>query len=85
MAKFADSMEKIAGGVAEGYRKIENGVVSGYKKVEDAFVSAFMTKESESVEDAKARVAADTEARQAARKEMMEKSLEASRNAGIRK
>lgn len=126
MAKFTDHMEKIAGGVAEGYQKIEGGVVEGftgmvdkisgimldeagnlktgrvgeavvgaYKKVEDAFVNTFMAKDGESVEDAKARVTAGTEARQAkikadlvareaAQKAMIEKSLEASRNAGKR-
>ena len=30
MAKFADHMEKIAGGVVAGYQKIEDGVVTGY-------------------------------------------------------
>ena len=127
MAKFADHMEKIAGGVVEGYKKIEDGVVTGYKKiengvvegftgmvdkmsgvmldeegnlktgkvgeavagaykkVEDAFVNTFMAKEGESVQDAKARVAADTEARNAGHKAMVQKNLEASRNAGKRK
>ena len=95
MAKIADHMEKIAGGVVEGYQKIEDGVVTGYKKieggvvgtykkVEEAFVSTFMAKEGESVADAKARVAAGTEAREAAQKTMIEKNLEASRNAGKR-
>ena len=84
MAKFADHMEKIAGGVTQGYQKIEDGVVTGYKKIEDAFVSTFMAKEGESVEDAKARVIAGTEARQAHQKAIIEKNLEASRNAGKR-
>ena len=56
MAKFADHMEKIAGGVVEGYKKIEDGVVTGYKKVENAFVNTFLAKEGESVEDAKKRL-----------------------------
>ena len=59
MAKFADHMEKIAGGVVEGYKKIESGVVTGYKKVEDAFVNTFIAKEGESVEDAKKRIEKD--------------------------
>ena len=58
MAKFADHMEKIAGGVTQGYQKIEDGVVTGYKKVENAFVSTFMAKEGEAAEEAKARVTA---------------------------
>lgn len=75
MAKFADHMEKIAGGVAEGYQKIEDGVVTGYKKIEDAFVNTFMAKEGESIEEAKARVAADRQA-------MINTSLENAKNSG---
>ena len=66
-----------------------------YKKVENAFVRAFIAKEGESAENAKARMAterqarqekmkAEAEAREAAQKAMIEKSLEASRNAGKR-
>ena len=66
MAKFADHIEKIAGGVLEGFTgKVGEAVVGAYKKVEDAFVNTFMAKEGESVEEAKARVTAGTEARQA--------------------
>jgi hypothetical protein len=85
MAKFADHMQKISGDVVTGYKKIEKGVVGAYKKVEAAFVNTFMAKEGESVQDAKARVAADTEVRSAAQKAMVQKNLEASRNAGKRK
>lgn len=73
MAKLADHMDRIAEGVTEGYKKIEDGVVNGYRKIEDgvvtgyrkieeAFVGTFMAKEGESVEDAKARIAADRKA-----------------------
>ena len=41
MAKFADHMEKIAGGVVEGYQKIEGGVVTGYKKIQGGVVEGF--------------------------------------------
>ena len=44
------------GGVVGGYKAIESGVVGGYKKIEDAFVGKFLTKEGESVEDAKKRL-----------------------------
>lgn len=95
MDKFADHMGKIAEGVTEGYQKIEDGVVTGYKKIENAFINTFMAKEGETVEDAKDRIAAkatacdakmkaDADAREAAQKELIEKSLEASRNAGRR-
>ena len=66
MKKFADHIENIAEGVAEGYKKIEDGVVGGYRKIETGAVEGFgkvvdkcvevlFTKEGESVEDAKAR------------------------------
>lgn len=82
MAKFADHMEKIAGGVAKGYQKIEDGVVSGYKKIENAFVNTFLAREGESAADARARVAAYNAARAEAQKALVEKNLEASRNVG---
>ena len=67
MAKIADTVEKIAEGVVEGYKKIEDGVVGGYKKIEDGvldgfnkvndtFVEKLFAKEGESVEDAKKRL-----------------------------
>ena len=67
MAKFADHMEKIAGGVAEGYQKIEDGVVTGYKKIENGAVEGFgkvvdkcvevlFAREGERVEDARKRL-----------------------------
>ena len=73
--------------------KVGEAVVGAYKKVEDAFVNTFMAKEGETVEDAKARIAADQQARQeqmkaeaekraADQKAMIDASLEASRNAG---
>lgn len=73
--------------------KVGEAVVGAYKKVENAFVNTFMAKEGESVEDAKARIAADQHARQeqmkadaekraADQKARIEASLEASRNAG---
>lgn len=68
-SKLIETNEKIAEGVVGGYKKIEEGVVSGYKKIEegavegfnkiaDKFVDNFLTKEGESVEEAKARLAA---------------------------
>ena len=67
-SKLVKANEKIAEGVVAGYKKIEDGVVSGYKKIEngvvggfskmtDKFVDEFLTKEGESVEEAKKRLA----------------------------
>lgn len=70
MAKIADMVEKISETVTEGYQKIEDGVVGGYKKIEtgvvegfgkvsDKFVDVLLTKEGESVEDAKKRLSGE--------------------------
>ena len=67
MSKLAETNEKIAEAVVEGYKKIEDGVVSGYKKIEkgavdsftkvtDKYVEKMFAKEGESVEDAKKRL-----------------------------
>lgn len=56
-SKIVAANVKIAKGVTDGYKKIENGVVGGYKKIENKFVDQFLTKEGETVEDAKKRLA----------------------------
>lgn len=74
-SKLVKANQKIAEGVVGGYRKIEEGVVGGYKKIEkgavsgfnkmtDKFVDHFLTKEGESVEEAKVRMAAEQKARE---------------------
>lgn len=67
-SRLAKVNEKIAETVVEGYQKIEDGVVGGYKKIEegvvggfnrmtDRFVDSFLTKEGETVEQARERIA----------------------------
>lgn len=46
-----------------GYKKIESGVVGGFGKISDAFVDEFLTKDGESVEEAKERLAREQQAR----------------------
>lgn len=48
--------KKIEKSVVGGYKKIEEGVVSGYTKLEDKFVDAYLTKDGETVEEAKERL-----------------------------
>lgn len=48
--------KKIEKGVVDGYKKIEQGVVGGYTKIEDKFVAAYLTKDGETVEEAKTRL-----------------------------
>lgn len=74
-SKLVKANEKIAKEVVGCYKKIEEGVVGGYKKIEegavgefnkiaDKFVDNFLTKEGESVEDARNRLAAEQKARE---------------------
>lgn len=51
-----EGYKKIEKGVVDGYKKIEKGVVDGYTKIEDKFVDAYLTKDGETVEEAKARL-----------------------------
>ena len=55
-AAVTDGYKKIEKGVVDGYKKIEQGVVDGYTKMEDKFVDAYLTKDGESVADAKSRL-----------------------------
>ena len=48
--------KKIEKGVVDGYKKIEQGVVGGYTNLEDKFIDAYLTKDGETVEEAKARL-----------------------------
>lgn len=76
-SKLVKANEKIAENVVGGYKKIEEGVVGGYKKIEeeavggfnkiaDKFVDNFLTKEGETVEEARERLAAEQKAREEA-------------------
>ena len=77
--KFVKANEEIAETVVSGYKKIEDGVVGGYKKIEegivsgftkmtDKFVGEFLVRDGETVEEAKARLAAEQKAREEAGK-----------------
>ena len=55
-SKIVKANEKIAEAVTGTYKKIEKGVVAGYTKLEDKFVDAYLTKDGETVEEAKARL-----------------------------
>ncbi|MBQ7794688.1 MAG: hypothetical protein IJ366_09270 [Clostridia bacterium] len=72
MSKLTQVNEKIAEGVVKGYKKIEDGVVGGYKKIEKGAVEGFnkvtdkcveklFTKDGETVEQAKKRLAGTDE------------------------
>lgn len=51
-----DGYRKMEKGVVNGYKKIEQGVVGGYTRIEDKFIDAYLTKDGETVEEARARI-----------------------------
>lgn len=51
-----DGYKAVEKGVVTGYKAVESGVVAGYTKIEDAFVDRYLTREGESVEEAKKRL-----------------------------
>ena len=55
-SKIAEANKKIAQTVTDGYKTIEKGVVDSYRKIEDKFVDAYLTKDGETVEEAKERL-----------------------------
>lgn len=55
--KVVEGYKKIEGSVVEGYKKIENGAVEGFKRVSDKCVDVLFTKDGETVEEAKERLA----------------------------
>ncbi len=55
-SKLVQAYQKIENAVVEGYQKVEDTVVDGYTKVEDAFVDRYLTREGESVAQAKERL-----------------------------
>ena len=55
-SKIVKVTNKVAQVVTDGYKKIEKGVVGGYTKIEDRFVDRYLTRDGETVEEAKARL-----------------------------
>ncbi len=53
--------QKIENGVVSGYKAVENAVVGTYQKIEDKFVDQYLTRDGETVEEAKARLKKQTE------------------------
>ena len=77
-SKLVKANEKIAENVVDGYKKVEESVVGGYKRIEegvvggfnkiaDKFVDNFLTKEGETVEEARVRLKEEQKAREEAR------------------
>lgn len=64
-SKLVKVSKKIGEGVVGSYKKIEDGAVGGFNKIADKFVDNYLTKEGESVEEARERLAAEQKAREA--------------------
>ena len=63
-SKLIEANEKLAEKVVDTYKKIEDTVVGGYTKIEDAFVDRYLTKDGESIEEAKARLKREHDTRE---------------------
>jgi len=63
-SKIVKANEKIAEKVVGTFEKIEDTVVGGYSKIEDAFVDRYLTKDGETVVDAKKRLKNEQEKRE---------------------
>lgn len=74
-SKLVKINKKIEEGVVGGYKKIENGVVGGFNKLSDKFVDNYLTKDGESVENAKERLVMEQKAREDQSKKEMEERL----------
>lgn len=61
-SKLVKTNEKITEKVVGTFEKIEGTVVSGYTKIEDAFVDRYLTKDGETIEEAKVRLKREREA-----------------------
>lgn len=92
-SKLIAANKKIEEAVVGGYKTVENGAVIGFNKIADAFVDQYLTKDDESVEDARKRLASEEQARRekseldrqerdTKQKAMIETSIERSRKAG---
>ena len=55
-SKIVTGVKKIEKTVVDSYKKIEDTVVLGYTKIEDKFVDMYLTKDGETVEQAKERL-----------------------------
>lgn len=55
-SKLVKVSEDIADNVVSGFDKVRDAVVGGYTKIEDQFVGRYLTRDGETVEEAKKRL-----------------------------
>ena len=63
-SKLIKANKKIEKAVVGGYKKIEEGVVDGFNSMSDRFVDNYLTREGETVAEAKARLEEERMARE---------------------
>ena len=51
-----DGYKQVEDALVGGYKKVEDAVVGGYRKIEDKFIDQYLTRDGETVEEAKARL-----------------------------
>jgi len=61
--KLVKTNEKIAEEVVGSYKNIEKTVVGAFNKISDKFVDNYLTKDGESIEDAKKKLAQEQKER----------------------
>lgn len=71
----------IAEKVVGGYKKIEKGAVDGFHKISDKFIDNYLTKDGETVADAKARL--DTEQKARVESQAKQRAVEAENRQNI--
>lgn len=62
-SKLVKTNKKIAEEVVGSYKNIEKTVVGAFNKISDKFVDNYLTKDGESIEDAKKRLAQEQKER----------------------
>ncbi len=75
-SKLVNANKKIADSVTGGFTKMSDTVTKGFGKVEDSFVDRYLTKDGESVDEAKKRLAKEKDERYAAQEERKQAHLE---------
>lgn len=60
-SKLIKANQEIAKRVLGAFETVEDAVVGGYTKVEDAFVDHFLTRDGETIAEAKARLKLEAE------------------------
>ena len=59
-SKLVKANQAVARAVSSAFGQIETTVVGGYTKIEDAFVDQYLTRDGETVAEAKARLKRET-------------------------